>query len=413
MKKISLPLCGILTFNGISILGNAITEIAIPWLILEISDSPALVAAVMAAKILPIILSTFFGAQIVDKFGGFRTSIISDLVNFLCVLMIPLFYSFDLMSFSLLAALLFFSTVFDTPGRLAKDVILMREIKANNHNNELINGLNTTVENICDLVGPVIAALIVASLGTVNALYFDAVTFLAVALGLVVLKKHFKANTDIVKPVATHSWQYFVEGLSYIKTQRQVLSVLLISTTVNLVITPFLVVYLPYVNKTVFDSVISFGLSVACFGAGTSLSSFIYGLYGKRFSSRQIILSGYILLIVVLSSIPLFQQQILFFAQLFLIGLCIGFAGPVEVTMIQRQIPEELFGRIMTLFTSMRFLCVPAGYFCFGWMLESDISAWTPIFMATIVFLGVCVYLWLCRSVINTKTRDTTIGNQS
>ncbi|WP_167371868.1 hypothetical protein [Xenorhabdus beddingii] len=35
-KRIPFQISGLLALNGVSILGNAITEIAIPWLILEI-----------------------------------------------------------------------------------------------------------------------------------------------------------------------------------------------------------------------------------------------------------------------------------------------------------------------------------------------------------------------------------------
>ncbi|MDE9448673.1 MFS transporter, partial [Xenorhabdus bovienii] len=82
-RRIPFQVNGLLALNGVSILGNAITEIAIPWLILEISGSPLLVATVMSAKILPLIFSIFFSAQLVDKYGAFRFSLLSDLVNFL------------------------------------------------------------------------------------------------------------------------------------------------------------------------------------------------------------------------------------------------------------------------------------------------------------------------------------------
>ncbi|MEX0445021.1 hypothetical protein [Xenorhabdus sp. SGI246] len=64
VRRIPFQISGLLALNGVSILGNTITEIAIPWLILEISGSPLLVAAVMSAKIVPLILSIFFSAQL-------------------------------------------------------------------------------------------------------------------------------------------------------------------------------------------------------------------------------------------------------------------------------------------------------------------------------------------------------------
>ncbi|MDE1481915.1 MFS transporter [Xenorhabdus bovienii] len=393
MRRIPFQISGLLALNGVSILGNAITDIAIPWLILEISGSPLLVAAVMSAKIVPLILSIFFSAQLVDKYGAFRISVLSDLVNFLSVLLIPVFYTMDIMHFYLLAILLIFSTILDSPGRLAKDVMLAKEIKQNKSEHELINGINSTIENICDLTGPVLGSLIIALFGTINALYFDAVSFLVVALGLIILKKHFVTNINKVTEVPSLPHHYFLEALKYVKSEKELFSILILSSVVNFVIAPFLIVYLPYVNKVEFNSVVSLGVSMTCFGLGTTLSSLLYGIYGKHFASNHIILSGYSLLVLSLVSLNLFNGQYILFAQLFAIGCCIGFTAPVEVTLLQRQVPENLFSRIMTLFSSTRFLAVPVGYVCFGTLLGSSLAKQTPLIMATIVLGGLLAYL--------------------
>ncbi|MDE9462062.1 MFS transporter [Xenorhabdus bovienii] len=393
MRRIPFQISGLLALNGVSILGNAITDIAIPWLILEISGSPLLVAAVMSAKIVPLILSIFFSAQLVDKYGAFRISVLSDLVNFLSVLLIPVFYTMDIMHFYLLAILLIFSTILDSPGRLAKDVMLAKEIKQNKSEHELINGINSTIENICDLTGPVLGSLIIALFGTINALYFDAVSFLVVALGLIILKKHFVTNINEVTEVPSLPHHYFLEALKYVKSEKELFSILILSSVVNFVIAPFLIVYLPYVNKVEFNSVVSLGVSMTCFGLGTTLSSLLYGIYGKHFSSNQIILSGYSLLVLCLISLSLLSGQYILFAQLLAIGCCIGFTAPVEITLIQRQVPEDLFSRIMTLFSSTRFLAVPVGYVCFGTLLGSSLAKQTPLIMATIVLGGLLAYL--------------------
>ncbi|CDL86901.1 MFS transporter [Xenorhabdus cabanillasii] len=395
VRRIPFQISGLLALNGVSILGNTITEIAIPWLILEISGSPLLVAVVMSAKIVPLILSILFSAQLVDKYGAFRISMLSDLVNFLSVLLIPVFYTMDILHFYLLAILLIFSTILDSPGRLAKDVMLAKEIKQHKRENELINGINSTIENICDLIGPVFGSLIIAMLGTINALYFDAVSFLVVALGIIILKKHFIADIEQVTESPSLPHRYFLEAFSYIRSEKELFSVLILSAIINFVITPFLIIYLPYINKTEFNSVVSLGISMTCFGIGTTLSSLLYSICGKHFSSYRIILAGYSLLELSFISLSLFSEQYVLFIQLFAIGCGIGFAAPVEVTLIQRRVPENLFGRIMTLFTSTRFLSVPLGYVCFGAVLESRIARQTQIIMAVMVLGGLLSYLLL------------------
>ncbi|MBD2811315.1 MFS transporter [Xenorhabdus sp. Vera] len=398
-RRIPFQVNGLLALNGVSILGNAITEIAIPWLILEISGSPLLVATVMSAKILPLIFSIFFSAQLVDKYGAFRISLLSDLVNFLSVLLIPIFYTMDILHFYLLTILLIFSTILDSPGRLAKDVMLAKEIKQNKSEHELINGINSTIENICDLIGPAVGTLIIAMLGTINALYFDAISFLVVALGLIILKKHFVADINKVTATPSRPHHYFLEALRYIKSETELFSVLIISSVVNFVLSPFLIVYLPYVNKQEFNSVLSLGVSMTCFGVGTTLSSLLYGTYGKYFSSHRIILFGYGFLVLFLISLNLLSGQYALYAQLFAIGICIGFSAPVEITLIQRQVPESLFGRVMTLFSSTRFLSVPVGYLCFGAVLESSLAGLTTLIMAIVVLGGLIVYWFMSQGI--------------
>ncbi|PHM36320.1 MFS transporter [Xenorhabdus innexi] len=395
VRRIPVQISGLLALNGVSILGNTVTEIAIPWLILEISGSPLLVAAIMSAKMLPLILSVFFSAQLVDRYGAFWISVLSDLVNFLSVLLIPVFYTMDILHLYLLTILLVFSTILDAPGRLAKDIMLAKEIKQHQKENELINGINSTIENICDLVGPAFGSLIIAMLGTINALYFDAISFLVVSFGIIILKKYFVADINQKTETASLPHRYFLEAFSYIKSEKELFSILILSSIINFVITPFLTVYLPYVNKIEFNSVVSLGVSMTCFGIGTALSSLLYGIYGKYFSSHRILLSGYSLLGLCFLSLSLFSGQYVLFIQLFVIGCGIGFAAPVEITLIQRKVPENLFGRIMTLFTSSRFLSIPVGYISFGAVLESGISQQTPIIMAVVVFSAIWVYLLL------------------
>lgn len=401
-KQINL----LLLLNGISILGNAITEIAIPWLILEISDSPLLVASVMTAKIVPVVLSILFSAQTVDKFGAFRVSVASDLVNFGCILLIPLLYQVGQMDFVLLAILLMASTFLDSPGRLARDVILAREIKQDNHQNERINGLNGTIENVCDLAGPAFAGVIIAAIGTINALYFDAVSFLVVSLGLIALRKHFAADIDSPEKHQPEQTQpnsetaqggYLADAVRFLWKTPSLSSVLIVSALVNLVITPLLFVYLPFISKTAFDSVIGLGLSMMFFGAGTTLSSFLYSAIGAKWRSHHIILYGYTCLGMLLASLSGTAELWLLYAQLFAIGCCIGCAGPVETTMIQRQVPDVYFSRVMTLFSASRFLSVPVGYLVFGSLLEFGFSTGTPLLMAVTVVTGVFVYVLLSR----------------
>ncbi|ELJ8717598.1 MFS transporter [Vibrio cholerae] len=397
MRRIPQQINLLFIFNGLSILGNAITEVAIPWLILEISGSPLLVAGIMSAKVLPVMLSVFFSAQLVDRYSAYRVSVISDAVNFVSVLLIPVFFVTDTLNFYLLALLLLLSTILDSPGRLAKDVILAKEISKTKSENELINGVNSTVENVCDLIGPVIASLIIATFGVVNALYFDAVSFLIVALGMIILKKHFTSCIDKKEIAAFPGKEYVLDSVKYIIKKSEILSILILSAVINLVITPFLLVYLPYLNKVAYNSILSLGISMTVFGAGTTLASLMYGIIAKRYSSERIIMFGYSLLIICFIALNQVINQYILFTTLFFIGMSVGMAGPVEVTMIQKRVDEKMFSRVMTIFSSVRFLFVPVGYLLVGFSLETELAIGVPYILACSVGLGLLSYLLISK----------------
>ncbi len=65
--------------NLLSNLGSRISIIAIPWLVLETTGSPAKMGLVAAAETLPYLLSSGLGPPLADRIGLRRTSILADL----------------------------------------------------------------------------------------------------------------------------------------------------------------------------------------------------------------------------------------------------------------------------------------------------------------------------------------------
>ncbi len=86
------PFYSFLAATAISLIGNYLTMIAVPWFVLELTGSAAKTGLVGFFTALPSIIATFFGGTIVDRFGHKRMSILSDIGSGVTVAMIPLFY---------------------------------------------------------------------------------------------------------------------------------------------------------------------------------------------------------------------------------------------------------------------------------------------------------------------------------
>ena len=73
------PLAALLAANVISITGNRITQLAIPWFVLQTTGSVAKTGLVGFFSLLPFVLSSALGGVIVDRLGYRRASIVADL----------------------------------------------------------------------------------------------------------------------------------------------------------------------------------------------------------------------------------------------------------------------------------------------------------------------------------------------
>ena len=68
------PLYALLTANAISLAGNQITLLAIPWYVLASGGSASDVGLVGVFTFLPTIIATFFGGGLVDRIARKRMS---------------------------------------------------------------------------------------------------------------------------------------------------------------------------------------------------------------------------------------------------------------------------------------------------------------------------------------------------
>jgi hypothetical protein len=68
-QKNSLPIIALFTANAISLTGNVLTAIAVPWFVLQTTGSATRTGITGFFTVLPVVLAGFFGGTLVDKLG--------------------------------------------------------------------------------------------------------------------------------------------------------------------------------------------------------------------------------------------------------------------------------------------------------------------------------------------------------
>src|ERR687885_42443 len=88
----TVPLLALFAADAISLTGNAVTQLAIPWFVLVTTGSPTLTGLAVFFSFLPTVIAALFGGVVVDRLGFRTTSVAADLASAATVAAIPALY---------------------------------------------------------------------------------------------------------------------------------------------------------------------------------------------------------------------------------------------------------------------------------------------------------------------------------
>src|SRR5919109_1973419 len=187
-QKNSFPILSLFTANAISLVGNMLTAIAIPWFVLQTTGSATQTGITGFFTVLPVVLAGFFGGTLVDRLGYKRTSIIADLASGVTTALIPLLYFTVGLEFWQLLVLVFLGALLDTPGGTARAALLPELAEQAGMAIERVTSLIHVIERGARLVGAPLAGFLIGIIGTANVLWLDAISFFisAAIIGFVI-----------------------------------------------------------------------------------------------------------------------------------------------------------------------------------------------------------------------------------
>ena len=159
------PLAGLLAANAISITGNRLTQLAIPWFVLQSTGSVGKTGLVGFFSLLPFVISSALGGVIVDRLGYRRASIVADLASGATVLRIPILYHTVGLPFAALLALVFARALLDAPGQTAREAMLPDLLEQAGMTLERGTSLFDGVSRGANMLGAPLAGVLIAVLG--------------------------------------------------------------------------------------------------------------------------------------------------------------------------------------------------------------------------------------------------------
>ncbi len=392
------PLATLLGANMVSLAGSQITLLAVPWFVLQATGSPARVGLVGAVEALGYVAAAFLGGPLVDRWGPKRASVAADLASGAAIALIPALHRTVGLAFWQVAALVFLSTFCSTPGATARQGLVPDLATLAGARLERVNAGYQTVRNLTQLVGPLLAGVLIAALGASTVLWLDTATFalsaLLIATAVPPAPAREAAGMGYLADVTT--------GLRFLRRERVLRATGTIAALLNALGAAVFGVVLPvYAART--GGAVAFGLLAGGFGGGALVGAIGYGLLGPRLPRRATLVALLFLGGLAHAALLPLPPLALGVGALVLAGMALGPLNPLTITAFQERTPPELRGRVFGTLQAVSMAAAPAGLLGAGLFLE-QLGLRPTLLVLAAAFLAVAIW---ARG--NTALRDLDI----
>jgi len=368
-QKNSLPIWALFTANAISLVGNVLSAIAIPWFVLQTTGSATRTGITGFFTVLPVVLAGFFGGTLVDRLGYKPTSIIADIASGVTTALIPILYFTVGLEFWQLMVLVFFGALLDSPGSTARSALVPELAEMAQMPIERATSLIHIIERGARLVGAPLAGLLIAWIGTENVLWLDAASFF-ISAGIIAVA--IKARQPLAHEEA-QSGKYFDElreGLRFIYNDKLVLAIVIMIMLTNFLDAVYSGVVQPVFVKQVYGQALDLGLLIAANGAGAVIGALIYSAVGPRLPRHTVFVFAF-----VLTSLRFFlfaTYPAIWVAIPFVVFASLG-AGPLNpiINAVEyERVPKNMRGRVGGAIGAGAWSAMPLGMLIGGVLTE-------------------------------------------
>jgi MFS family permease len=347
----------------ISLCGTWMQVIAQGWLVLQLTDSAFAVGLVTALGSLPILLFTLYGGVIADRVNKRRFILVLQTLMLAEALTLALLTATHLITVHWVMGLAVFSgllSAFEVPTRQS----FLAEIV---HREHLMNAiaLNSSAFNLARVVGPAIAAGLIATVGLAACFFANAASYLAVIASLL------RMDAGPSPAPRTESLAVALrQGFAFVFGNRWPRALVILIATFSMFGFSFLPLMPVFARDVLRVGASGYAALVAAVGIGAAAAAFFLAGFGHRVRRSRLVLGSSILFGIVLvasSQAPEFWSALLLFT---ITGCAMALNGIAANTMLQSEAPDQLRGRVMGFYSFMVLGLAPFGSFQAGWIAE-------------------------------------------
>ncbi len=377
-----------LFFGGqiISLTGMWLQQVALGWLVLQLTNSALLLGIVGSISALPVLLFSLPAGLIIERFSKRNLLVLTQTSAMVFALILAGLTYWHLVNIYYvigLGFLLGLVNAFDAPTRQSFVIEMVGR-------DDLANAItmNSAMFNSAKIVGPAVAGVVIGLVGTAGAFFLNGISFIAVIIGLLLMR-----ITYVVPRTHASGLRGLKEGLLFIRENRTVSTLLQLTAVVSIFSMSY-VVLMPIVAKNILKVGPSgLGYLMSATGVGALAGAVTLSSLGDFKGKGKLLIAGNLCFCSMLMLFTFSQTWLLSLTLLMIAGWGIIVNMALTNTLIQTATPDSLRGRVMSVYTLMFMGMAPIGSLQAGAMAH-----WLGTFWAIRIGVVVCALVAIALS---------------
>lgn len=351
--------------QAIGRLGDQFYLVALPWLVLKLTNDPLAMSLVLATASVPRAMFMLVGGALTDRFSPrqvmlssfvLRTAIVGVLAGLILTGNITLWMLYTIAFLFGLVDAFYYPALNSSVPQLLKQ----EQLQAGN---ALIQGAG----QLSLFVGPALAGGLIAFLngkslpgkegasdflGVGLVFVLNTLAFLVSAFMISQMRREVSKGSARSETSDSNIWLSIRSGLDYVHRDAAMFAFFIVTAAITFLINgPYSVGIPVLANTRLPEGAAAFGIIMSAFGGGSLIGTVIAGTFPKPSPQRfgPVLLSVSSGLGFGLALIGLISSTGLAAMVSFLMGIANGYVVIMFITWLQRRAPSELLGRMMSL----------------------------------------------------------------
>ncbi len=355
----------------VSQVGDGISNLALLWFVYSITGSPVKTTIIgLLHTIPPIVLGPVIGVY-VDRLPKKFFLIGSNALRAVLIGIIPCAVSTNTFTVNLLYVLVLLDAVavsmFNPALTSSVPLIVPRtQLTA-------ANALLQSTTSLGIIFGPALSGIGIALFGSQDVLCLNAVTYFVAALCFGLVRLGTLQPSAGPKKTGGSAWQDFREGLAFVAIKQRVIVLLVVTAGCYAFGASALTTLFPvFARKLLGLGPVEVGYLWSALGVGLLLMSMILLRFTEwNLSDRTRIIAGASVASALAIGVLVWTKDLFLVGLLMIaIGGGMGAFTPIAWGIVQELTPENLVGRVMSLYSAGAMTAAISGISLFGWITE-------------------------------------------